>query len=165
MTAVQAAFSEIQIIKSRSVMVLKCEVPLEVADKVLAALGGIPIPGEERWLALARIMPPEARPEPAEPHKDLARSMDGRARYAEQTPGEQARTRAALLAKDPRFQGWLTAAGRTIQADERTAAEYIREWCGCEESRREIATDPEKLRAFERLEGSFQLYRQGYENA
>lgn len=165
MTAVQAAFSEIQIIKSRSVMVLKCEVPLEVADKVLAALGGIPIPGEERWLALARIMPPDARPEPAEPHKDLARSMAGKATYAEQTPGEQARTRSALLAKDPHFQDWLFVSGRVMQRGERVAADYIRGACECKESRREIATDPEKLRAFERLEASFQLHRQGYSDA
>ena len=141
MTAVQAAFSEIQIIKSRSVMVLKCEVPLEVADKVLAALGGIPIPGEERWLALARIMPPDARPEPAEPHKDLARSMARKAALCRPDEGGKAGARSAMLMKYPPFQRWLLKLN--APRDERVTGGrgYIRGACECQVTRkREIPT-------------------------
>lgn len=163
MTAIQATFVDLRTVKTRSTMQLIFEVPLEAADKALAALGGVPIPGSDRWVGIARLVAPEARSEPAEPHKDLALSMAGKARYAAQGSGDQAVTRAVLLAKDERFQDWLVGTERTHQLGERAAAEYIREACGCEVSRREIATDPEKLRLFGALETSFSLWREGYE--
>jgi len=162
MTAIQAAFVDLRTVKTRSTMQLIFEVPLEAADKALAALGGVPIPGSDRWVGIARLVAPEARSEPAEPHKDLARSMAGKARYAAQGAGDQAVTRAVLLAKDKRFQDWLVETGRSFQASEVVAASYIRDACGCEKSRREIATDPEKMRLFEALETSFSLWRDGW---
>jgi hypothetical protein len=84
--------------------------------------------------------------------------MAGKARYAAQTPGERAVVRAGVLAKDERFQAWLVKMGRTDQANEHVAADCIRRACGCRESRREIATDPDCLRRFEALEAAYQNY-------
>lgn len=164
MTAVQAAFSEIQIIKSRSVMVLKCEVPLEVADKVLAALGGIPIPGEERWLALARIMPPDARPEPAEPHKDLARSMASKAAFAALDEGGKAVATAAILMTFAPFQRWLVETERADQMSATVAEAYILDCCQVTR-KRDIPTTSGALEKFNAMRTSFDLWQRGYENA
>jgi len=163
MTAIEATFVDLRTVKTRAVLQIILELPLERADEALRALGGIPQPGTDRWVGIARLTPPEARAEPAEPHKDPARSMAGKARYAAQTPGERAVVRAGALAKDERFQAWLVERREQDQASELIAAVYIRRVCGCRESRREIATNPDCLRRFEALEAAYQDYREGYE--
>jgi hypothetical protein len=163
MTAIEATFVDLRTVKTRAVLQIILELPLERADEALQALGGIPQPGTDRWVGIARLTPPEARAEPAEPHKDLARSMAGKARYAAQTPGERAVVRAGVLAKDERFQAWLVETGRTGQPNEHVAADFIRRACRCQKSRSEIATDPDCLRHFEAFEAAYRDYRKGYE--
>ncbi len=51
---IQGNFADIQNIKSRSVMVLKIEVPVEQAQKALNTLG-YPTPGEEIPVAVVRL--------------------------------------------------------------------------------------------------------------
>ena len=161
MSAVEATFVDLRTVKSRSVMQLIFEVPLERADSALQALGGIPQPGTDRWVGIARLVAPETRA-PVEPTKDYARSLAAKDRYAGLDDGQKAVARAALLAKDLSFQHWLFVTKRAPRFGEGAAAEYIRHSCECT-SRREIAENPEKLRLFEALEGSYQLWRDGSE--
>src|SRR5262245_8254721 len=56
-------FEDIKIIKSRGVAQIICEVALEKADEALATLGGIPIPGKSRWVAIAALIPDVANRE------------------------------------------------------------------------------------------------------
>jgi hypothetical protein len=53
--AIKGCFSDFKLIRTRSVCQIVIEVPLEQADAALAALGGLPRPEQERWIALARI--------------------------------------------------------------------------------------------------------------
>ena len=155
--AIKATFADIQTVKSRNVLVLKFECPLEQADAALRALGGVPIPGTERWCGIARLAETAAAPAPA---KNYARSA--KVIYANKSEGEQAVTRAALLSKDEQFQRWKGVYG--WQHPEEAAANYIRSFCGVE-SRREIAGDDDALERFKRLETSFDLWRKGYADA
>src|SRR4051812_4591789 len=51
----QATFSDFRLVKGRKVAQLVFEVPIEQADQALAALGGLPQPATEAWVALARL--------------------------------------------------------------------------------------------------------------
>lgn len=75
------------------------------------------------------------------------RSQAAKERYAMLDEGEKAVARAALLAKDARFQAWAgEECGRTDALTQGDAAEYIRMRCHVD-SRRELATD-DRARAF-----------------
>jgi hypothetical protein len=148
--------------------------PQEVPD----ALAVAPL-GQRYMLALAQIGDDERPVEPPSPSTPAAErpgvetgssptararaSQFAKERYQEASPMVQACTRAALLAKDIRFQAWaqehvhgekefglatLTEAG---------AADYIRETCCNGGSRKLIATDPEAYRKFLALLTMFQI--------
>ncbi len=80
--------------------------------------------------------------------KDLSRPFTGKERYANSSEMEQARTRSAFLAKDPRFQMWSDT------RDEEEAKWFIRRACRVP-SRSNIATDPAAYRAFIGMEAQY----------
>lgn len=53
--AIQATFSDFKTVKTRSVAQLVFEIPIEQADMALKALGGVPQPQAEQWVAVARL--------------------------------------------------------------------------------------------------------------
>lgn len=60
--AISGSLADFRIVKTRSVVQFIVEVPIEQADVALATLGGIPLPGVERPVALARLnQEPEQR--------------------------------------------------------------------------------------------------------
>lgn len=89
--AVSCTFSDFRIVKGRKVVQIILECPLEQADHALLALGGIPMPDQTRWVAVARMQSPA--PEPAKeprPWKSLP--------YCQQ---------ASIRINDPKFREWL----------------------------------------------------------
>lgn len=152
--ALRATFTDFAIVKSRSVMVLRFEVAIDQANAALQALGGVPLPGEDRWVAIARMAPQhQPEPEPA-PANDQAESA-AKARYRAMPWKKQAVCDAGMLAKNPQFQGWLMDQGLIQQYDERLAKEYIHEICRIE-SRKELETNPQALERFRGLQFDFQ---------
>lgn len=57
MTAIAGTFADFKLIRTRDVVQIVIEVPREKADTALAALGGLPKPGAEQWVALAPLNP------------------------------------------------------------------------------------------------------------
>src|SRR4051794_33494293 len=53
--AIQGTFADFKLVKTRRTVQIVIEVPIEQADQALAALGGLPQPAEEKWVAVARI--------------------------------------------------------------------------------------------------------------
>jgi hypothetical protein len=53
--AIQASFADFRLIKGRKQAQIILEIPIEGADAALAALGGIPQPQSDRWVAVARL--------------------------------------------------------------------------------------------------------------
>jgi hypothetical protein len=51
----QGTFADFRLIKGRKVCQIVIEVPIEQADQALAALGGLPQPATEAWVAIARL--------------------------------------------------------------------------------------------------------------
>jgi hypothetical protein len=87
-------------------------------------------------------------------------SERGKARYASASDMERARTRAALLPKDARFQKWVIDrnwVADDLLSNEDAAAFYIREYACAGESRKLIAEDEACYRAFVAMETDYLL--------
>lgn len=159
-TAIRASLADVRMVKTRSVLVLSFELPLEQADAALAALGGFPRPEESRWFGIARLQPAPAAEQVDAPKADAARAREARERYAASDEMEQARTRAGLLTKDPQFHAWLVTTRRVEvpysarNEPEPIAAAYIRAACGVL-SRAQIASDEAAFDKFLALETSY----------
>lgn len=121
------------------------EIPLEQGEQLIDAFG-FPNPGAEIRVAVARLVDPA--PTPA---KQSDKSEAAKAAYSAKSEGEQAVVRAALLARDPRFQVYAKVTNET------EAANFIRNRCVIE-SRREIATNADALDWFLTMETDFHQF-------
>jgi len=83
--AIQATFADFKIIRGRKIAQLVCEIPIEQADAALSALGGIPNPATETWIAIARLDLSKAR----EPASNIAIPKEKR-RFGELPIAQQA---------------------------------------------------------------------------
>lgn len=177
MTAIQATFSDFKLIKSRSVVQLVLELPIEAADAALASLGGIPQPGMERWVAVAPLnldseMTKELQDAMAHPGVAEAEALrtvktkdEGLAGTGYVPEGERLRIRAVMLCKDERFQDWAYTqasdkvlpstfkkyGGRVLEPD---VAGWLRTRLGIK-SRAELATNLKAQVAFLNLEAQY----------
>jgi hypothetical protein len=174
--AIRATFSQYAMVKTRGVLVLHMEVPLEQQAEVFKVLG-YPLPGEEVWCGIARLKPIEpgvgpgsGETAPGQTHDAVTAGRDrqpsfaaserGKARYASASDMERARTRAALLPKDARFQQWVIDNHLVVDgllSNEEAATFYIREYCCAGESRKLIAEDEACYRAFIAMETDYLL--------
>jgi hypothetical protein len=135
---IAGSFADIKSVKSRSVVVLMIEVPIERAADVVAMFG-YPQPGEEVPVAVARLMPlnPEAPVAPPAPEKSK-RGWD------ELSHAQQ----AGIVCGEVGFHRWI----KVETPDE--AAAWVREHCGVT-SRRELDTNETAATAWNRLVGRY----------
>jgi predicted metalloenzyme YecM len=131
----QGTFADFRLIKGRKVCQIVIEVPIEQADQALSALGGLPQPATEAWVALARLETRE-RVIPLKPDNTKL-SLE-----------------AALRCREPLFQRYLEV------SNEDEAAQSVRLICGIA-SRAGLNTDPEAARAWRTLDSQFLAWRQG----
>lgn len=150
--AFKATYSDWKLIKTRSVVQIVFEVPLNEADAAYHVVGGMPDVGAERWFGIAAIKlgggtgsqltPPveaagpcgEAADRPHKPRKPVA---------AEKRLAQQ----AGILCADPVFWAFLREAvtervPHFDARDEESATRAVREFC-CVESRALITPDSE----------------------
>jgi hypothetical protein len=130
----QATYSDIKIIKTRKVLQISVEVPLEHFDLAMMVLGGAPMPDKETWLGIVRLdkavvsqPPPEHKAEekaasPPAPQTDPAPAHRTKKAWGEM-PATQ---RAVLRCEDHRFRSWLTAIGRIDHSTEEATLAYVR---------------------------------------
>lgn len=104
---IAGSYADFKVIKTRSVVSISIEIPIEQADTFISTFG-MPIPGSEKPVALALM-----NTEPEQPEK-------GKKSWAEMGRAQQ----AGILCNDPRFQDWCGA----TSAD--GAADFIRRECG-----------------------------------
>jgi hypothetical protein len=125
--AFQATYSDFRLVRSRKVVQLVFEVPLEASPGVLDVLGGMPNPAAEIWCAIARLRSEkEDRTQtdhaiPAQPAPNPTPARAPIKNYAQM---------AAIVGSKPAF--WLFARERGANAvkDAASAADYIRSVCG-----------------------------------
>ena len=61
MQRIAGTFADFKLIKGRKVAQIVVEIPIEQADAIVAALGGLPNPAVERWVAMAPVNMEAAR--------------------------------------------------------------------------------------------------------
>jgi hypothetical protein len=148
---ISGTYSDFKLVKTRGVVQVIIEFPIEEGNQVLESLGGLPIAGKEEHVSLglrSKLMDiAEGRATGPDRHANL--SLVGKQRYAAADDMERARIRSIMLAKDPQFLAW---AGGTTEAG---ARDFICERCRIL-SRSRIATEPWAYEAFLKLELEFQ---------
>jgi hypothetical protein len=178
---ISGTYSDFKLVKTRGVVQVIVEFPIEEANQVLESLEGLPMPGLERYVSiglrnkLLEIAEGQTQAEAQSPQ-----SLGGHARAANLSP--ERREEIARNAATARWNPSLVGKKRYAEADEmeqaRTrsvllardpqfqtwvykannwiygAADFIRVRCGVQ-SRREIATDRKAYVAFLALEQEF----------
>lgn len=144
--AVAGTYEACRTVQGRNAMQLTIEVPAERWYTALKSLG-VPTPQENIQVAIALLteQPPPPPPAPA------------------RTPGQMAVQQAALRVKDPSFQKFMLKrefVPNMPAANELAATNAVRHRVGIE-SRKELATDPEKLRLWHELISEYERYQQG----
>lgn len=131
-----ATYSDWKLIRTRKVVQIVLEVPLEAADHAYQVVGGMPKAGEETWFAVARLkeQPIKAPPQPV--HRLVQR--------------------AGILCNDQEFINFCQI--------KHSLAPKLAIYKLCEiSSRKELATNQQAQILFERLLGEFEGWRRGIE--
>ena len=123
--AFQATYSDWKLIRTRKVVQLVFEVPVEQAGLAYEVLNGMPDSGSEVWCAVARLDETKesaTKPRPAAPHKTGGAHSKS---WHEMTSGQQ----AGVLCADKSFQKFLT---ESYGQDATDAAAFVRRYCEVE---------------------------------
>jgi hypothetical protein len=131
----QGTFADFRLIKGRKVCQIVIEVPIEQADQALSALGGLPQPATEAWVAIARLET-----------KQRVVSL--------KSDNTKLSLEAALRCREPLFWRYLDV------SNEDEAAQSVRLICGIA-SRAGLNTDPEAAMAWRTLDSQFLAWKRG----
>jgi len=165
--AFKATFSDFRLVKGRKVAQIVVEVPIEEADNALKALGGIPRPDLERWVAVARLSPGAFIPK-----SEALASADGEGAPPQKqptpAPGEtkggwyalKPSARAAILCKDGDFLMWANSTWR-LQMLLSELPDWLRNRVDVH-SRAQLDPDhaqhrPDALKRYLRIEGQYRV--------
>lgn len=164
--AFKATF-DFRLVKGRKVAQIVVEVPIEEADNALKALGGIPRPDLERWVAVARLSPGAFIPK-----SEALASADGEGAPPQKqptpAPGEtkggwyalKPSARAAILCKDGDFLMWANSTWR-LQMLLSELPDWLRNRVDVH-SRAQLDPDhaqhrPDALKRYLRIEGQYRV--------
>lgn len=150
--AIHAEFEEAKPVKTRKVLQIVCEVPMERADEALEALGGFPIPGQSRPVAIALLKAEITDNETAE-WPQAKRNMVQRSGIMRNDKGFQ----DYVLNGWPRV--WNHPRHQEAEPSER-AAYFIRTYCGVS-SCRDLDPHGESGQRFRNLMVSYEASEQG----
>lgn len=145
--AFQATYSDWKLVRSRKVVQVVFEIPLEQANTAFEALGGMPNPGAEIWCAIARLEKPPVPPSPTQAAN-----------------GQWAIKRAGILCKDPVFWRFLNE-GDYFNSEypidnETSCAQFIRGFCGVI-SRSDLTVGSAGAAKLRQLSVDFNIWREG----
>ena len=118
---VQGVYSDLKTIKSRSVVQVVVEVPIERGQEIVEAFG-FPQPAQEVHVVIARMA--NGHQEREEP-EGVDGASTGRRRF-EELPAPQ---QAALACKEKAFQRFLHEEYSALEVSEEEAAREVREIC------------------------------------
>ena len=150
--ALQATYVDLKFIKTRKLVQMVLELPIEQGEAVVKMFG-TPRPDESVWVAVARLTDEATVPETNEPKPefDMATYAIGAAQ------------RAGILCSDERFQDWIKErSGASYIASDQMGTKAMTNWvtavmretCNVQ-SRAEFDTDPAARQRFEVLESEY----------
>jgi hypothetical protein len=186
----RASYSDWKLIRTRKCVQIILEVPLEggLAHAAYAALGGMPDPAAETWVAVAHldpetvkeVMPDITGPTPAQPNDMPSREEvmpDTTVEYGPSNktspasgPDIPARAhkpvaaekrlaqRAGILCADPEFREFIRKVFNEVIGNKDDAANFVRRYCRID-SRSKITLGTEAGNLFDRLHSNFITWR------
>ena len=153
--AIAGSFAKIVPVPSRNVVQIIVEIESEAADAALKALGGFPIPGSEKPVAVAQLTKTPEKPvlTPEASAKGVAKQE--RKPWGELLPSQQ----AGILCDDPEFQKWVYRQLNWVWHEESTVAAnntktWVRTNCNVI-SRRDITAGSEAERVWKGITERF----------
>jgi hypothetical protein len=154
-------YSDWKLIRTRSVVQIIFEVPLEASGDAYRVLGGMPQPSKEVWCAIARLnngkeatTPVEPlAPKPAPSADNAAARAPSERKWHEITPAQQ----AGIRCNEPAFVRFLQERHRGSIVSTNDAEEFVRAWCEVE-SRRDIRSG-QPLARWQTLEGDYRAWQ------
>jgi hypothetical protein len=174
--AFKATYSDWKLLRTRKVVQIVLEVPVELADHAYRVLDGMPLSGEEIWVAVARlnaeseVMPNQlsngqhalqrsdddsskhdARPAPA--MAQPTQPARAKQSWDELSPAQQ----AGMLCADKSFIQFLAGEYQRGCDDENEAADIVRWYCDVE-SRAEIKRGTRANVLFQELVGKYRAW-------
>ncbi|MDB5531568.1 MAG: Bcep22 gp19 [Devosia sp.] len=150
---IQATYSEWKMVKTRKVLVLSFEVPLEAQAAVQAALG-TPMPDAETWVAIARLRPEATVAEIA--------TVEPPAIEHQPEPPLRKPAKLAQLAGIMCNEGAFLRFSGSKNADE--AANWLRGHCNVV-SRADLDTNEDAAITFRRIKAEYDFWMRGEEQA
>ena len=147
--AIQGTFADLKSVKTRSVVQMVVEIPIEQAEQVVKAFG-FPQPGAEIAVAVARLDPEKARAAPTPPETPAK----AKTRFHDKPLSVQ----AGIRCSDASFRRFLVDKfnySRVPTDDE--AAKVVREYCSVD-SRKEFNTGGSAGRAWIGLNAEFEQW-------
>lgn len=163
--AFTAAYADFRLIKTRGVVSISFELPVEQAQAALDVLGGMPVAAAEVWCAIARlnngkeVMPPDDKhsrlPTPETTPRQNERASAGAKRaWVDLSLPQQ----AGMLCADIKFQKYLKEKyGSALDPTDGDAADWVRWYCGVK-SRSEIRTGTHAADKWHKLESEYRTW-------
>lgn len=134
---IKATYSDWKLIKTRGVVQMIFEVPLNEADSAYQVVGGMPDAAGERWFAIARLDPEKVKGGEANNRRSIsepdktppapAPDQPARAKsWHDMSPAQQ----AGMLCAYPAFINFLRAEYNSSIISNADAAVHVRSLCG-----------------------------------
>lgn len=164
--AFRATFSDWKLIRTRKVVQLVFEVPIEAADHAYTVLGGMPDPGKSVWCAVARLNGKEGDAA-HEPAANRDRQGEHIAPPGQSKPAGRAKRswdelsaaeRAGIRCKEPAFQRFLREEYDDEVTDEDTAAHLIKGLCSVR-SRADIKPGTDAFDAWNDIDNDYRIWQ------
>ena len=140
--AILGTFADFKVVKTRSTAQFVIEVPLHEADAALKALGGVPQPGIERWVGIARVREGQKTQDAV----DTVAPTKPRP-WSTLTPREQ----AVIRCGDEGFRKWVMGAGWDVPDWQTSIRLWLLDECNIE-SRADLNTNPEAATRWRELD-------------
>lgn len=160
MTAFRATFSDLKLIKTRQVAQLIFEIPIEQFDAAYEILGGVPVPGKERWFGIAALKSTEEETRAA-PRQTSSPSTPtgGATREKMDWRDVQPAAQAGIRCEDPIFRAFLKEKHfPNWTKSPLDAAVCVRLICNIE-SRSELSTNHKARVLWHQLDSEFQAWK------
>jgi hypothetical protein len=150
MTAFRATYSDFKLVKTRKVVQIVLEIPVEHANAVLDVLGGMPDPSSETWVGVALLSPDAAKPQPMDQPRPAGAKRDWR-----DIPPQQ---QAGIRCDDAAFVAFLREERGDDWIETREPAECVRLICGVT-SRAELGNNQKARVIWKQLDDQFQAWK------
>lgn len=134
---IQATYADLKTVKTRGVCQIVLEMPIEGMAEAFSLLGA-PVPGNEVWVAVARLRSPEVAPAP--------RAVTIQTNYAQQ---------AGILCNEGGFIRYAELQGYAPTSE--GAADFVRYECGVK-SRAQIDGSADAMAKFRALRADYDLW-------